>query len=913
VGSFYFADCVPGSIIKIQDPAYSGIRFGGRVDTGATTTSIPIDSSVTIDGGESYTLTLVVPGVSSTSTTSVTIGEGSKTFTTQSGKNYQDDEPIRIRSAANKTNYMLGTVTSYSGTTLVVAVTETGGSGAHTDWEISSFGRVESQSVSNTPGATTILTVSSAFSHTPEKGTFWILTGTTYVPREFRCISNVEKARNQFEVTAIYHDPTKYARIDADLSLDTSMVHPTIISIRNAYYKWTASAHGTNEYYLELSAGGDPGINEPSKLLINNSSATKGTVGSLSAGRWGWGINDSQDYPTVYVRLSGGGDPDSEAVDYIKAKYRRIVLGPIRPPSNIDVKIFTHNQGRNHAIGVQLSWKFSRDPRVVFYDVDYRVHDDGDWRKFGKGETTTSSIEKRVISAGEYDFRIRARGIGASAWYEESGVTIADPNDLPPDVTNLVTKDDPATGVLFIGKECEVEWDDMADGSVDYYPENRHRDYRVRIYSTGDVLKRTKYIRKNQYVYTENMNKKDFGGSAARSFKVSVECRDTEGRFSTNPTVITVSKTQVDFSGTAPTLAGTHNGVEVDLTTFVAIDDQDLLQMYVYCDTSNPPTTLKKIVGAHTKHVNIRFHPTTGATYYVKVTPHDMYGAGIASDIGSVICNLTPLESQLAEAVVVLNGGVVKTDASPNPRIEYGAALLAGYSDATTKEWWLDASTGICYFGAGEVRCDSDGITIQATDSFVKKNAITWESDVDQVVRVYGTHDVSLTTVMLQLRADGSLTTLADSDALINALAEAGTGKDAKVHLNATNASSDTASFHLECTSAGVATATLDADLTVTGTATHEDAIIVETASTPSAVTDGFCMYSADVSAGNAGPRFLLEGGDIVKLYQTAALTAPNTDTVDATYGTEERDCINNTRTRVNQLEDRLQNLGLLG
>lgn len=80
-----------------------------------------------------------------TSTSSNTIGTGSKTFTTQSGKEFQAGQFILVSSAANSANYMFGQVTSYSATTLVIDVQSVGGSGTHTDWNIS---------VSGTAGAT---------------------------------------------------------------------------------------------------------------------------------------------------------------------------------------------------------------------------------------------------------------------------------------------------------------------------------------------------------------------------------------------------------------------------------------------------------------------------------------------------------------------------------------------------------------------------------------------------------------------------------------------------------------------------------------------------------------------------------------------------------------------------------------
>jgi hypothetical protein len=83
-------------------------------------------------------------GYGGTSTTSLAIGTGSTTFATQSGYAYQAGNYIRASSAADGTNYMEGTITSYGGTSLVLNVTKTGGSGTKTDWTFSLAG---------TPGA----------------------------------------------------------------------------------------------------------------------------------------------------------------------------------------------------------------------------------------------------------------------------------------------------------------------------------------------------------------------------------------------------------------------------------------------------------------------------------------------------------------------------------------------------------------------------------------------------------------------------------------------------------------------------------------------------------------------------------------------------------------------------------------
>lgn len=110
------------------------------------------------------------------------------------------------------------------------------------------------------------------------------------------------------------------------------------ISIRNATYRWILSASGTSEYYVELAAGGDPGLNEPDSVLGNALTFTKGTIGSLAASEWVFGNNDSLAFQTVYVRLADGTDPDSKAVNFVTAVIPVIVVprwvNPLEAPHN---------------------------------------------------------------------------------------------------------------------------------------------------------------------------------------------------------------------------------------------------------------------------------------------------------------------------------------------------------------------------------------------------------------------------------------------------------------------------------------------------------------------------------------------------------------------------------------------------
>lgn len=96
--------------------------------------------------------------------------------------------------------------------------------------------------------------------------------------------------------------------------------------VASGTYRWLASGSGTNEYYMDLNAGGDPGFSEPLDVLENSVSMTPGTAGSLAAGEWDYADNDSLGYSVVYVRLSDGADPDSKADGYVQGEWAQLTL-----------------------------------------------------------------------------------------------------------------------------------------------------------------------------------------------------------------------------------------------------------------------------------------------------------------------------------------------------------------------------------------------------------------------------------------------------------------------------------------------------------------------------------------------------------------------------------------------------------
>jgi len=131
----------PGELIKIADPLRAGQRMGGRI-LAATTSTITLDSSVTIASGKTYTLSV-----------------------------------------------------------------------------LGADGKQQESSVTNSPGSTSTITVSPAFNSAPIVGSPWVLAASDLQPQTFRVVSVAEKTPYQYVVTAVAHNPSKFAAVEQNLAL----------------------------------------------------------------------------------------------------------------------------------------------------------------------------------------------------------------------------------------------------------------------------------------------------------------------------------------------------------------------------------------------------------------------------------------------------------------------------------------------------------------------------------------------------------------------------------------------------------------------------------------------------------------------------------------------------------------------
>lgn len=106
----------------------------------ASTSATGAAGSATAAATSATLAATVAAGLVATSTTSLAVGLGAKSFATQAGKQFGPSNWIMAVSAANPANWMCGPVSSYASTTLAIDSQVFGGSGTAADWVLSLSG-----------------------------------------------------------------------------------------------------------------------------------------------------------------------------------------------------------------------------------------------------------------------------------------------------------------------------------------------------------------------------------------------------------------------------------------------------------------------------------------------------------------------------------------------------------------------------------------------------------------------------------------------------------------------------------------------------------------------------------------------------------------------------------------------------
>lgn len=405
--SFDHADLRPGDVISILDRFYAGVRHGGRItaiDERSLETDVTIDSPITLDSDESYTLSMQLPD-----------------------------------------------------------------------------GTVESLPVLNAPGEASILECSGLFTSLPIVGAVFIVTATSIEPRRFRVISMREEEKNIWEITGLFHDPTKYARVEDGIVLETP--------------SYTA-------------------------------------------------------FPTGILGIPG-------AVGFQEYLYR---AGPTI---------------RN---ALTVSWTPSSDPRVQYYDIQYKAPDDVSYRQLA--QVTGTSFDLQDVEPGVYAFKIRsvdglggARSAAIEATHEALGLQAP-----PSQVENFK--------ISILGNTAFLSWDANPDLDLKHYV------IRYSQKTDGSATWATSQVLRDD-IQSTSVSVPAFSGTFL------IKAVDSSGVESEDETVIITTVSLIEAFNTVetitetPTLGGIHVDTENDGGTLKL--DETGLPGAEWGNTSGSPTRVMNI------------------------------------------------------------------------------------------------------------------------------------------------------------------------------------------------------------------------------------------------------------------------------------------------------------------------------
>jgi hypothetical protein len=156
----YHSDGSAAKVKALHNAALKGDTITLPAGTFTWSTGVTITKGIKIQGAGGGR-------VEGTSTSSLAIGTGSKSFTVRSGSTingFTVGETVTAHQKYISTNWMKGTVTSWNGTTLVLNVTNTSGSGAIAVWVF----EVDASTVLVNAGSSTLFNVTESASQSIE-------------------------------------------------------------------------------------------------------------------------------------------------------------------------------------------------------------------------------------------------------------------------------------------------------------------------------------------------------------------------------------------------------------------------------------------------------------------------------------------------------------------------------------------------------------------------------------------------------------------------------------------------------------------------------------------------------------------------------------------------------------------------
>jgi len=265
-------------------------------------------------------------------------------------------------------------------------------------WRISVVlptGVVEERQVGSLSGRT--VGVTSAFSMTPQVGAIWVLSSTLVEAQLFRVVQVAESEPGIHEITALAHNPSKYAAIEQGLALQpraitvlsTTPAAPTGLTVTESLYRVKDQALvliqlGWEQVFGALEYQVTYRVNGGNTVTLPKVSSTYLEIRNAEAG----------DY-VFTVRAVGVSGKLGNSTSLSQS-----ILGKLQPPDDVQDFVVLRR-----TTDLLLSWSANTDADLSGYEV--RVGTGWDSGVM-VGQTAGTQLVHDQSESGQYNYHIRA-------------------------------------------------------------------------------------------------------------------------------------------------------------------------------------------------------------------------------------------------------------------------------------------------------------------------------------------------------------------------------------------------------------------------------------------------------------------------------------------------------------------------
>lgn len=312
---------------------------------------------------------------------------------------------IKVADASRAGVRLGGRVRSSTTTAVTVDAAVSLGASTWTLYVMLADGSVASSQVVSASGNT--INLISALPSAPQTGAQWIMTSTSTEAQTFRVLNVVEKDEGQVEITALKHEPLKYAAVENGLVLpDRTITSLTPIPDAPASVTVTESLYTYQAEVRAMLNVGWPNVQGATAYLVQ---------WSKDGGNFSETITSISDYDVLditpgafVIRVYSIGPTGKQSSTY--AETTITALGKTAPPANVTgLQAVTDPN-----IGITLTWN-----KVADLDLDgYEIKDGATVLGIAK----TTSFKVGLLPTGTKTYAVRA--LDTSGNYSTTAATI---------------------------------------------------------------------------------------------------------------------------------------------------------------------------------------------------------------------------------------------------------------------------------------------------------------------------------------------------------------------------------------------------------------------------------------------------------------------------------------------------------